>query len=45
MSSKHEHWYISTTGIFVGPYDSYEKAHLAATINFGYALWTITKVE
>lgn len=40
-----EHWYINTNGTFVGPYDDYEKAYMAAMINFGESKWIITKVE
>jgi hypothetical protein len=37
------YWVITSSEEALGPYESYEDAYLAATINFGMTGWTITK--
>jgi len=36
-------WIITSSEEAFGPYDSYEAAYLAATINFGMEGWTISE--
>lgn len=36
------YWVITASEEALGPYEDYESAHLAATINFGFEGWTIT---
>lgn len=36
-------WYVTTFGGYrIGPYDCYEDAYFAATLNFGMDGWTIS---
>lgn len=36
-------WYVTTTGGYrIGPYEDFESAYEAATINFGMEGWTIS---
>ena len=36
------YWVITSTEVALGPYEDYESAYIAATINFGMNGWTIT---
>ena len=36
-------WYVTTSGGYrIGPYEDFESAYEAATINFGMEGWTIS---
>lgn len=39
------YWVTTTAGYRIGPYDDYTLALEAATINFGFEGWTITRTN